>query len=293
MKISLSLFGIFIFSTLTVSAADQHDRFAGVEFTTTDLGHGIYRLEGSGGNIGLSIGEDGAFLIDDQFAPLTDKLLAAIRELTDKPVKYVINTHWHGDHVGGNANLAATGTVVVAHDNVRARMASPGPQQSEEAALPVITFSDTNTYYLNGHKIHAFHVEHAHTDGDAIVHFVDLNIIHAGDILFNGIYPYIDLNSGGSVDGYIAAMERLAAIADDNTQIIAGHGPLASKADVLRSISMVRDAQKRVASLVKAGKTLDEVMAADPLADYHADWSWAFINGERMTEILYNDASKG
>ena len=291
MNLSQSSFGALFFCAITAASFAQHDRFAGVEFITTDLGNGIYRLEGTGGNIGLSVGNDGAFLIDDQFAPLTDKLLAAIAEITDKPVKYVINTHWHGDHVGGNANLAATGTVVVAHDNVRARMAAPGPKQYEEAALPVITFSDTNTYYLNGLKIHAFHVEHAHTDGDAIVQFADLNIVHAGDILFNGLYPYIDLDSGGSVDGYIAAMERLASICDNETKIIAGHGPLASKEDVLASIAMVKDAKKRVAALVRKGLSAEEVLAADPLSDYHEKWAWAFITAEKMTQILYTDAS--
>ena len=273
----------------TALTANAQGRFDDVEYSVTDLGHGIYRLEGAGGNIGLSIGEDGAFLIDDQYAPLTPKLLKAIGNLTDKPVKYVINTHWHGDHVGGNANLAATGTVVVAHDNVRNRMAAPGEKQSPAEALPVITFSDSTTYYLNGQKIHAFHVAHAHTDGDSIIHFTDANIIHAGDILFNGLYPFIDLDSGGSVDGYIAAMERLAALADADTQIIAGHGPLASKADVERSIAMVRDGRARVEALVKGGMTLDEVLAADPLAGYHADWAWRFITAEKMTATLYRD----
>lgn len=274
-----------------VLTASADSRFDAVEYSVTDLGQGIYRLEASGGNIGLSIGEDGAFLIDGQYAPLTPKLLKAVGDLTDQPVKFLINTHWHGDHVGGNANLAATGAVVAAHNNVRSRMAAPGPKQYPEEALPVITFSDTTTWYLNGLKIHAFHVEHAHTDGDAIIHIPEANIIHAGDILFNGLYPYIDLDSGGSVDGYIAAMEQLAELANEETQIIAGHGPLGNKADVKRSIALVKDAKSRVAALVKAGKSLDEVQAADPLADYHADWAWRFITAEKMTAILYRDAA--
>ena len=278
---------------MAIPVQGQQDRFANIEYTTTHLGHGIYSLAATGGTIGLSIGEDGAFLIDDQFAPLTPKLLAAIGDLTDKPVKYVINTHWHGDHTGGNANLAEMGTVVVAHDNVRARMAAPGPKQEAKEALPVITFSDTTTYYLNGLKIHAFHVAHAHTDGDAIIHFPEANIIHAGDILFNGLYPYIDLDSGGSVDGYIAAMERLAGLADDETQIIAGHGPLGTKSDVEKSLAMLKEAKSRIVQMISAGKSLDEVMAADPLADFHSDWAWRFITAERFTESLYKGLSNG
>ncbi|MEX0330266.1 MAG: MBL fold metallo-hydrolase [Puniceicoccaceae bacterium] len=287
----------FIFQAVTLVlvttfAISAQGRFEDIEYSVTDLGHGIYRLEATGGNIGLSIGEDGAFLIDGQYAPLTPKLLKAVGDLTDKPIKFLINTHWHGDHVGGNANIAATGTVVAAHNNVRSRMAAPGPKQYPEEALPAITFSDTTTWYINGLKIHAFHVEHAHTDGDAIIHIPEANIIHAGDILFNGLYPYIDLDSGGSVDGYIAAMEQLAELANEDTQIIAGHGPLGNKADVKRSIEMVKDAKTRVAALAEAGKTLEEVQEADPLADYHDDWAWRFITAEKMTAILYRDLTE-
>ena len=285
-----NLLPVFTFCfCITVSA--QRGNFDDVEYAVTDLGNGIYMLEGSGGNIGLSIGEDGAFLIDDQYAPLTPKLLAAIRELTEAPVKYVLNTHWHGDHTGGNENLAKTGAVIVAHDNVRSRMAAPGQRQSPQQALPVITFSDTHTHYLNGLQIQATHVASAHTDGDVLVNFVGTNVIHAGDILFNGIYPFIDLDSGGSVDGYIAAMEKLASLADTDTKIIAGHGPLATKQDVEKSIAVVKEAKSRIARLVAEKKTLEEVQQMDPLADLNEKWSWSFITGERFTQILYNDLS--
>jgi len=274
-----------------ITSFAQRGSFDDVEYAVTDLGNGIYMLEGSGGNIGLSIGEDGAFLIDDQYAPLTPKLLGAIRELTEAPVKYVLNTHWHGDHTGGNENLAKTGAVIVAHDNVRSRMAAPGQRQSPQQALPVITFSDTHTHYLNGLQIQATHVAGAHTDGDVLVNFVGTNVIHAGDILFNGIYPFIDLDSGGSVDGYIAAMEKLAAMANADTKIIAGHGPLATRQDVEKSIAMVKEAKRRVARLVEEKKTLEEVQQMDPLADLNEKWSWSFITGERFTQILYKDIS--
>jgi glyoxylase-like metal-dependent hydrolase (beta-lactamase superfamily II) len=260
-----------------------------IDYTITDLGHGIYRLEAAGGNIGLSVGEEGAFLIDAQYAPLAPKLQAAIAELTDKPVKFLINTHWHGDHIGGNTAVAATGAIVMAHDHVRARMAARGPKQAPAEALPVMTYSDATTFHLNGLRIHAFHVANAHTDGDTIVHFPDVNVIHAGDILFNGLYPFIDLGSGGSLDGYLAAMEMLVSMADDQTQIIAGHGPLGDKAAVERSIAMLKDAKGRVAKLVAEGLSKEEVLAADPLADYNADWAWRFITAERMTNTLYDE----
>jgi glyoxylase-like metal-dependent hydrolase (beta-lactamase superfamily II) len=291
MKISHLLLA-FIISLAPTLAFAQGGSWDKIEYEVTDLGHGIYALHGAGGAIGLSVGEDGAFLIDAQYAPLAPKLKAAIAGLTDQPVKFLINTHWHGDHIGGNAAIAATGAIVMAHDNVRARMAAPGPKQADLEALPVVTFSDTTTYHLNGLKIHAFHVEHAHTDGDAIIHFPEVNLIHAGDILFNGLYPFIDLDSGGSIDGYIAALERLAAIADEDTVIIAGHGPVGDRAAVEKSLAMLKDGKARVAELVAKGLSKDEILAADPLADYNEDWAWRFITGERMTATLYRDLTE-
>lgn len=272
---------------LSIPVFAQHPDFNAVQIKTTDLGDGIYMLEGYGGNIGVSVGEDGVFVIDDQFAPLTPKILAAISKVTDKLVDYVINTHWHGDHVGGNENLAKLGAVIVAHDNVRVRMSAEGPLKSPDGALPVITFSETTTFHFNGHEIHASHPVQAHTDGDAIIHFRNIDLIHAGDILFNGMYPFIDLDSGGSIDGYIAALEQLAGMAKADTRIIPGHGPMASRADVEKSIAMLKGAKSKVAKLVNKGKSLEQVKAADPLAEYHAIWAWPFITAERMTEIMY------
>lgn len=268
------------------SAAAQMD-FSQIEIKTTDLGDGIYMLEGAGGNIGVSVGEDGVFVIDDQFAPLTPKILAAIAAITDQPVDWVINTHWHGDHTGGNEQLGEAGALIVAHDNVRVRMSAPGPRQSPEAALPVLTFSDTTTFYYNGNEIHAYHPVNAHTDGDAVIHFRNLNIVHAGDVLFNGVFPFIDAGSGGSVDGYIAALEDLVAMADEDTRFIAGHGPIAKRADIETKIAMLKDARARLLALIAEGKTLEEAVAAKPLADYAEDWNWGFINEDRMTELLY------
>ena len=284
-----------LFSVLTASLvlascslfAQQPDWDA-IELKTTDLGDGIYMIEGMGGNIGVSVGEDGVFVIDDQFEPLAPRILEAIAAISDQPVDYVINTHWHGDHTGGNAALAAAGATVIAHDNVRVRMAAEGPRQSPSEALPVITFSDTTTFWFNGHEIHAFHPANAHTDGDAIIHFRNIDVIHTGDVLFNGLYPFIDAQSGGSVEGYIAALESVSALVGPETRVISGHGPMASKADIDRKIAMLRDAGGRISKMIAEGMSLEDVQKADPLADYNEDWAWQFIDGQRMTELLYN-----
>ncbi len=182
--------------------------------------------------------------------------------------------------------------MIVAHDNVRVRMAADGPEQSPPDALPVVTFSNTVTFHFNGHEIVATHPANAHTDGDAVIHFTNLDIIHAGDILFNGMYPFIDIDSGGSIDGFIAALESLENLAGPDTRIIAGHGPVASKQDIQRNIVMMKAARERVAFLVEEGKSLDEVLAADPLAEFHDSWAWLFITGQRITEIMYQGLSR-
>ncbi len=263
-----------------------------IEIKTTDIGDGIYTLAGMGGTIGVSVGEDGVFLIDDQFQPLADKILAAIADITDKPIRFVVNTHWHGDHRGSNAEMAAAGGLLVAHDNVRVRMAAEGPQQAAPEALPVVTFSDSVTFHFNGHEIAVLHPIDAHTDGDAVVHFVEIDVIHAGDILFNGIYPFIDLDSGGTIEGFLHAMEVIESMAGPDTRIIAGHGDASATDDDMRkNIAMLKTTRDRVQALIDEGKTLDEVKAANPLSDYNDEWSWPFINGDTFTEILYRGLS--
>lgn len=279
--------------------ADAQQNLDEVEIQTTEIVDGVYMLTGAGGNLGLTVGEDGAFLIDDQFAPLTEKIQAAVSAVSDEPVRYVINTHWHGDHTGGNENLGNAGALIVAHDNVRERMQEgltrtflfdgatpPFP----DAALPVITFSKDVTFHLNGHEIHAFHVEHAHTDGDAIIYFRDANVMHMGDVFFNGRFPFIDVESGGSIDGYIAAHEKVASIIDDDTQIIPGHGELATKADLLRATAALRDVRARVAALIDAGRSEDEAVAEIDLSDYE-DWGGGFVNAERITRMAHRSLS--
>ena len=270
---------------------------AKISYKSTELAKGLYMLEGeggfAGGNVGLSTGEDGVVLIDDGLPPLTGTLLAAIGKLTPAPVKFVINTHVHGDHVGGNEALGKSGATIVAHDQLRERMlkdgltSAEGPQPVPEDALPVVTFSDSVTFHLNGRAAFVFHVARAHTDGDAVIHFRDDNVIHAGDVMFNGLFPFIDLDSGGSVDGYIAAQERILGLADEQTRIIPGHGPLAGKKELQAAVDMLKGARERVRALVVAGKSEAEILAANPLADYHDKWNWGFITTERMTKTLY------
>ncbi len=254
--------------------------FDNVEITAQQLGEGIYVLFGAGGNIGVSIGEDGIILIDDQFAPLTDKIMAALAELGDGPIRFIINTHFHGDHTGGNENMGAAGAIIVAHDNVRARMSVDqfrkilnGPvAAAAKGAWPVVTFNDRVSLHLNGHDLKAMHVSHGHTDGDSIIHFIGENIIHMGDLFFNGFYPFIDVDMGGNVKGVIKAAEMVLADSDNETQIIPGHGSMAGKADLQAYHDMLQTISGRVRHMIDEGMTLDDIVAARPSADYDDNW---------------------
>lgn len=254
---------------------------------------GIYMLEGqggfTGGNLGLLTGNDGVVLIDDGLPNISATTVAAVGKLTGQPVNFLINTHAHGDHTGANTQLHDKGATVIGHDNVRRALLAD--EQFDQAGLPELTFNDAVTFHLNGHTAYVFHIPSAHTDGDAAIHFTDVNVLHTGDVLFNGIFPFIDLDGGGSVDGYIAGQQKLLSLADDDTKIIPGHGPLAGKADLKAANDMLIDAQARVSALIKAGKSLDEIKAADPLAAY-AGWSWDFITTERMIETLFRSLTQ-
>ncbi len=279
-------------------ALAQRD-FSRVEIKATEVTAGVYMLEGAGGNIGLSVGADGAFVIDDQFAPLSDKIMAAIKAIDARPVEFVLNTHWHGDHTGGNEAFGAAGAHIVAHDNVRKRLKEGLKRETSETppapegALPVVTFSDQVSFYWNGRDIRVIHLNDAHTDGDAIIHFRDANVIHTGDIYFNtGGYPYVDLQSGGTFDGLIAAQEAILALSDDKTAIIPGHGALASKATLAANIAMLKDVRARIAVLITQGLTEDQVVKADPLKDLSETWGKGFINGEALTRTVYKSLKR-
>ncbi len=261
---------------------------------------GIHVLYGNGGNIGVSVGPDGLFLVDDQYAVLTPQVNEALAKIAPEPPRFVLNTHWHGDHTGGNENLAEKGSLIVAHDNVRLRMSTEqfskffdrATPASPAGALPVVTFNDSVSFFLNGDEIRGVHVANAHTDGDVFIHFRKANVIHTGDLVFAGMYPFIDLDSGGSVDGVIAAVDRILALADDQTRIIPGHGQVTDKAGLAAYREMLETASGRVRELAKAGKTVDEILAAKPNADYDEKHAWEFITPERFTRILYRDATE-
>ncbi len=291
-----------LLTILAVSAAmlagplQAQPDYSKVEIKTVSLDHGIFMLTGAGGNIGASIGDDGVFIIDDQFAPLSDKILAAIRELTDKPVSYVLNTHWHGDHTGGNENFGRSGAVIVAHRNVRKRMSSKQFMKafglevpaSPAAALPVITFSNDVTFYFNGNQIRVMHRPTAHTDGDALVYFAQPNVLHMGDLFFNGFFPFIDQGSGGSLRGLLAAVDSALAMINDDTRVIPGHGPLAAKADLQAYRTMLRDVLAAITPLIAAGKSREEVLAADPLAQIGRTWGNGFLKTSVFTGMVYD-----
>ena len=279
--------GILALSATQTTAQDQPR----VEVRTEHVRGNIYALFARGGNIGVSVGDDGVFLIDDQFAPLTPLILAAIVEISDQPVRYLINTHFHGDHTGGNENMGKSGTLILAHDNVRAGLMShpPGGWTDEGAAygLPVITFNDQLSFHLNGDEARAIHVAHAHTDGDSFIHFKGANVIHMGDIMFNGRFPYIDVDAGGNVDGVLAGYDQALALANEQTLFIPGHGPMADRDDVVSNRAMIQTVRDRVAAMIADGKSLEEVLSAAPAAEYGEAYTWAFINAAKFVTAVY------
>lgn len=278
-----------VMALLAVTFAGHAQELA-TTIKSTEVVPGIYMLEGADGfssNMGLLVGDEHVLLVDDGMAPITASLMETVRELAGRSIDFVVNTHVHGDHVGSNSSLAESGAIVFAHDNLRKRLVEKPEDAGGPAGLPVVTFADEVTFHVNGQQAHVFHVAAAHTDGDAVIHFRDANVIDVGDLHFNYMFPFIDLDSGGSVGGFIAGQRRIVAMADDETRIIPGHGPLASKADLQASVDMLVEAQARVEALVLAGKSEEEVLAANPLADYHDTWNWGFITTEKMTQTLY------
>src|SRR5438477_1753263 len=282
-------------AALSFGAHAQQRNFDAVQIKTTQVAASLYMLEGEGGNIGVSAGEDGVFLIDDQFAPLTPKILAAVKAISDKPVRFLMNTHWHGDHVGGNENLGKAGVVIIAHDNVYKRMSVGGAitalkqnyAPAPRAALPVVTFNQTATFRLNGDDITSTHLPPAHTDGDSFVRFAKANVIHTGDVFASYRYPFIDPESGGSVKGVLRAIDTMLPLIDDNTKVIPGHGGLSSKQDVLAYRKMVSTAISKIEPMVKSGRTLQQVIDARPLREFDEEWG-KFRKTDAFVEIVYN-----
>jgi cyclase len=285
--------GLFLLSLPGVPAAAQN--FDTVTVRVVPVTRGVAMLVGAGGNLAVAWGDDATFLVDDQYAPLTEKIRAAIATLTNQPVRFVLNTHWHLDHVGGNENLGKAGALIVAHDNVRVRMSTDQFSKffnrttpaSPKGALPVVTFTDAVTFHLNGDEINAVHIPPAHTDGDALVWFKRANVIHMGDTYFNGRYPFIDLESGGSLEGVIGAADRALGIANDSTRIIPGHGELSNKTELARYRDALVAARDRVKKLIAEGKTLDQIIAAKPMAEYDDRMGKGFINPESFLRTVY------
>ncbi|PWF44674.1 MBL fold metallo-hydrolase [Massilia glaciei] len=283
-----------------LSGAATAQDFSKVQVKSEKLNDTTYMLIGAGGNLAVAFGPDAVFVVDDQYAPMTPKLKAAIAALTSEPVKFVLNTHWHGDHTGGNENFGKAGATIVAHENVRKRMSSDQliaffskpVKASPKQALPVVTFGRDVTFHLNGDEIHVFHVPNGHTDGDAIVHFKNGNIMHLGDLFFNKSYPFIDISSGGSVAGVIAAADQALALANEDTKIIPGHGPLAGRADLQAYRDLLRTVAAKLMAHKRDGRTLAEVVAAKPSAEFDALWGKGFITPDAFVTMLWQDINR-
>ncbi len=287
---------LLFFATILTSTLGFSQRFNDVKITSEKLTDNVYVLFGAGGNIGVSVGDDGVFVIDDQFAPLSEKILAKIKTLSDKPLKFLVNTHWHGDHSGGNANMAKAGATIIAHDNVKTRLLNPRRDGSNnpKEALPVITFNDKLSITINNEPVAVFHVANAHTDGDALLYFTESNVLHTGDTYFKGRYPFIDLNSGGSVKGYIEAAKRGLMVIDENTKIIPGHGSVSNKEEYQTFLKMLETIEANVSKAITDGKTEDEVKADASITKQYDDLGYGsgFINSERIRLTYYKSLKR-
>jgi cyclase len=284
---------VFVFAATSVFA--QQD-FSKIEIKVQKVAGTVYMLTGAGGNIGVSSGDDGIVIVDDQFAPLAPKIREALHGITAKPIKFILNTHYHGDHTGGNESFSHDGPII-AHENVRTRLAAgsknlggvtpPAPKD----ALPVITFNDRATIHVNGEDIRAVHFPHGHTDGDSIIFFAQSNVVHMGDDFFNGMYPFVDTDNGGSVRGMLAAVDKVLSTMPDDAKVIPGHGPLSDKAGLRAFAEVLRGTTKAVATALAAGKTLDQMKAENILAPWDA-WGKGFIKTDAWLATLVNEAKK-
>ena len=264
-----------------------------VEIKTQQITKEVYLLQGAGGNIGILTGPDGVFMIDDQFAALSDKLIAAIATISEQPVRFLVNTHHHGDHTGGNENFDDQGALILAHQNVRERLKEKATDST--AGIPVITFNDQLNLHINANDVMVLHVHNAHTDGDALVYLPQSNVLHTGDTFFNGMFPYIDLSSGGSVDGDIEAAEKGLSIINEKTKIIPGHGDLASYEDYSNYLSMLKSIRENVQKKIDQGATEEEIALDESLtSEFYTDQeaSEFFINGEKIRRTFYKSLKK-
>lgn len=295
-RLLTAFFQLFL---IGMPALAQQNDSSKVRLVVSEVAKGVSMIEGvdgfAGGNVGVSVGPDGVFIIDDELEQMSPKLTAALGTLSKAPVRFVINTHWHGDHSGGNAALKSAGAVILAHDNVRQRLSAAeleakAKEKSDAkpgAALPVVTFAEDVTLHLNGDTIHVFHVPPAHTDGDVVVHFTKANVIHTGDLFLSQGYPFVDLSSGGSFEGFINAADRMLALANDRTRIIPGHGKVVGRAELAAWRATLDQVRQRVSKLIAEGKTLEQAIAAKPTADLDAKVGGNFITPDKIVEAAY------
>jgi glyoxylase-like metal-dependent hydrolase (beta-lactamase superfamily II) len=284
---------IFVFLAATASAADTD--YSKIEIKATKVAGNVYMLQGAGGNIGVCAGDDGIVIVDDQFAPLASKIKAALQGITDKPLKFVINTHFHGDHTGGNAEFGRE-AIILAHDNVRKRLLEGGtvagrdvkPEPKE--GLPIVTFNDRTTVHINDEEIRAIHFPHGHTDGDSVIFFVHANVVHMGDDFVTYGFPFIDTKNGGSVSGLIAGVEKVLGMIPPDAKIIPGHGDLSTPDDMRNFVQMLKDTRALIADAVKAGKTIQQIKEDHLLAKY-ADKGKGFIKQDAWIDVLYADVT--
>jgi cyclase len=298
MNISLNRRGLVVPTALfavllvvTASLRAQTPDFSKVEVKTTKVADNFYTLEGQGGTVGVLAGPEGVLMVDTQFAPMTDKLVAAIKQISPSPIRFVINTHVHGDHTGGNANFGKLGATIFARDELRDRLMHPAPgangqpgAETPEIGLPVVTFEDTITFHLDGETVDAIPIRRAHTDGDTMVYFHNADALMIGDFFRSIGYPNIDRANGGSLNGMLAGLAQAIALAGPNTKIIPGHGAMVSRNEVVAQRDMILALRDAVAKMIQQGKTLQEVVAAHPTAAFDAQVAPAAANGERNAD---------
>jgi glyoxylase-like metal-dependent hydrolase (beta-lactamase superfamily II) len=293
MKSNLAAFVFSLFLSITGTATFAQQDFSKVQIKATKVAGSVYMLEGSGGNIGVSVGDDGIVLVDDQFAPLAGKIKAALKDITDKPLRFVLNTHFHGDHSGGNAEFSKDATIM-AHENVRKRLAQGTTVAGGEVkpaaneALPVITFNDRATVHLNGEDIRAIHFPHGHTDGDSVIFFPKSNVVHMGDDFVTYGFPFVDVRNGGSVSGMIAGCEKVLGMTSPDVKFIPGHGPISTPADLRKYVDMLKETRALVAQAAKDGKTPDQ-MKKDHLLEKYDSLGKGFIKTDAWIDVLYAD----
>jgi glyoxylase-like metal-dependent hydrolase (beta-lactamase superfamily II) len=281
-----------LFATISSTPAEEKK----VEFKTFQLSDTVYMLMGRGGNVGISTGEDGLYIIDDQVRPVTKELLQAIRKISDKPIRFVINTHYHADHTGGNETIGGAGAIIIAHDNIHKRMTteqvsifmnSTTPPYAK-AALPVVTFNDRMSLHLNGETATAYYVANGHTDGDSIIHFPASNVIHMGDMFFNGMYPYVDLDAGGSIEGMVNAAGLALSMANESTRIIPGHGQLAMTEDLKNYRDFLIKASTNVQALIDQDMNLQQIIASKPTEEWDEALGKIWIKPAQFVTFIYN-----